>query len=180
MVDRKEKLTKRECQVLAELIKSGRVSDQEIARKLNTSRPTVLKIRRRLEQKGVIKKYTCEVDWEKLGLNIHAAILYQWKDYSKSKELNSLVRFIKSQPEVILFVKGEGIGSKTDLIISIHESLDACERFIKRLKYQWRDNVENVEVFLSSIRGIFKNYDLSSPALCRIGKREDDKEEKQF
>ena len=74
-------------------------------------------------------------------------------------------------PEVILFVKGEGIGGKTDLIITVHEDLKDYEKFIRKLKYQWKDNVENVEVFLSSVDGIFKNYNLSSLAISKIDKK---------
>jgi len=164
-------LTLREKQVLTELLKNCKISDQEIARKLNTSRPTILKIRKRLEKKAIIKGYTSLIDFEKLGLNIQAVILYRWKDYSKSKELEETIKFIKSLPEVILFVKGEGVGSKTDLIISLHEDLKDYEKFIRKLKYQWKNNVENVDVFLSSVDGIFKNYELSSPVISKISER---------
>jgi len=162
------KLTLREKQVLEELVKNCKISDQEIARKLKTSRPTILKIRKRLEKKGIIKGYTSLIDFEKIGLNLQAVILYRWKDYSKSEELESIIKFIRNLPEVILFVKGEGVGSKTDLIISAHEDLKDYEKFIRKLKYQLKDNVENVDVFLSSVDGIFKNYELSSPAISKI------------
>jgi DNA-binding Lrp family transcriptional regulator len=163
-----EKLTTREKQVLKELVKNSKVSDQEIARKLKTSRPTIYKIRQRLEEREVIKQYSVKTDFKKMDFNVHAVIMYRWKDYSKSEELKQILDFIVSLPEVILFIKGEGMGSKTDLIISIHKDLIEYETFIRRLKYQWKDNVENVEVFLSSIEGMFKNYDLSGPVLNRI------------
>ncbi len=165
------KLTLRGKQVLRELIKNCKTSDQEIARKLRTSRPTILKIRKRLEEKGIIKGYTPLIDFEKIGLTIQTVILYRWKDYSKSKELEETINFIKSLPEVILFVKGEGVGSKTDLIVSLHEDLKDYEKFIRKLKYQWKNNVEDTEVFLSSVEGIFKNYDLSSPIISKLDEK---------
>lgn len=164
-------LTNREKQVLLELISNCKTSDQEIARKLNTSRPTILKIRKRLEKKGIILGYTPIINYEKMFLNLQAVILYRWKDYSKSKELEEIIKFIKDQPETILFVKGEGAGSKTDLIISIHENLRDYEDFIRKLKYQWKDYVENVDVFLSSMDGLFKNYELASPIVSRLSKK---------
>lgn len=163
-------LTKREKQVLIELLRNCKVSDQEIARRLKTSRPTIFKIRKRLEKEGIIKGYFPILDFEKLNLHIQAVIFYKWKDYSRTEELERIVKFIKSLPEVVLFMKGEGMGSKTDLIISIHEDLKDYERFIRRLKYEWRDNVEDVEVFLSSIDGISKGYDLSSIVISRLNK----------
>lgn len=162
------KLTSRERQVLIELMKNCKTSDQEIARRLKTSRPTIYKIRKRLEKEGIIKGYAPLVNFEKLNLSLQAVILYRWRDYSKTEELENTVKFIKALPEVILFIKGEGMGSKTDLVISIHEDLRDYERFIRKLKYEWKDNVENVEVFLSSIDGISKGYDLSSPVLQKI------------
>jgi hypothetical protein len=81
------------------------------------------------------------------------------------------MRFIKSLPEVVLFVKGEGVGGKTDLIISVHKDLKDYETFIRKLKYEWKDNIENVEVFLSSVDGISKGYDLSSPAINALNEK---------
>lgn len=158
-----EKLTKRERQVLIELMRNCRTSDQEIARKLKTSRPTVLKVRKRLEEKGVVKGYIPKVNFEKLDISVHSVVLYKWRDYSRVVELEKVIKFIKSLPEVILFIKGEGIGGKTDLIISVHKDLKEYETFIRKLKYEWKDHVESVEVFLSSVDGIFKGYDLASP-----------------
>src|SRR3989344_9655248 len=130
-------LTPREKQVLTELLRNCKISDQEIARRLKTSRPTIFKIRERLEKKGVIKGYVPLIDFGKLNLNLQAVILYRWRDYSKTEELEKIVKFIKTMPEVILFIKGEGMGSKTDLVISIHEDLKDYERFIRKLKYEW-------------------------------------------
>jgi DNA-binding Lrp family transcriptional regulator len=165
------KLTPREKQVLTELLKDCKVSDQEIARRLKTSRPTVFKIRERLEKEGIIKSYVPLVNFEKLNLNLQAVILYRWRDYSKTSELEKIVKLIKSMPEVILFIKGEGMGSKTDLIISIHEDIKDYERFIRKLKYEWKDHAESIEVFLSSIDGISKGYDFSSPAIQKINEK---------
>lgn len=161
-------LTQREKQVLVELLKNCKISDQEIARKLKTSRPTIFKIRQRLEKQEIIKGYTPVIDFEKVNLEIHATILFKWRDYSKTDELARIIGFIKNLPEVVLFVKGEGIGSKTDLIISLHKNLKDYETFIRRLKYEWKDNVENVETFLSSVEGIAKGYDLSNPIINAV------------
>ena len=57
-------LSTREKQVLSELLKNCKISDQEIARRLKTSRPTIFKIRERLEKKGIIKGYVTLVDFE--------------------------------------------------------------------------------------------------------------------
>jgi ethanolamine utilization cobalamin adenosyltransferase len=105
-----------------------------------------------------------------LGLTVNAVILYRWVDYSKKKELTKSIEFVRKQPEVVMFIKGEGMGSKTNVIISVHENLKAYENFIIKLKENWGRNVEDVEVFISSIAGIYKRYDMSEPVINRLKK----------
>ncbi|MEM4261401.1 MAG: Lrp/AsnC family transcriptional regulator [Candidatus Diapherotrites archaeon] len=62
-----EKMTKRELQTLLEILKEGRVSDQEIARRLKTSRPSIAIIRKKLEEKGIILGYYPIIDFKKIG-----------------------------------------------------------------------------------------------------------------
>ncbi len=161
-----ENLTKREKQVLIELLKNSKASDQEISKKLRTSRPTVFKIRKRIENKGIIKKYIAVPDTEKMGFAVQALILYRWKDYSKTQELKKTVNFIKSLPEAIFFARGEG--NKTDIIISLHQSLKECEEFIKKIKCKLENNASEIEVFLFSADGILKSYDISSLMIDKI------------
>jgi Lrp/AsnC family leucine-responsive transcriptional regulator len=165
-----KQLTKREKQVLVELLKNARVSDQTISKKLGTSRPTIAKIRKRLEQRGYIKGYATYTDFTKVGLTVNAVILFRWIDYTKQTELKKNTEFVKGLPEVIMFIKGEGMGSKTDLIISVHEDLKSFEIFIRKLKEKWGPDVTDVEVFLSSIEGIHKRYDISHPIINRLSK----------
>ncbi len=169
------KLTRNEKRVLIELLKNARATDREISRKTGLSRPTVAKARKSLEQKSVILGYTTKTRLEAIGLGINAIIFYRWRDYSKTQELEETIRFIRSLPEVVLYIQGEGMGSKTDVIISLHKNLREYEEFIRNLKKQWRDNVEDVEVFLSSMEGVHKRYDLSSPVLRILEENKEDR-----
>ena len=113
-------MTKREKEVLTELLKDGRVGDQQIARKIKTSRPTVAKVRKRLEEKGIILRYATKTNWERVGLHITAVTIFKWDDYSKKKELEDNIKYINARPEVVMFIRGTGMSGKTKLIISIH------------------------------------------------------------
>jgi len=62
-------LTKNEKKVLKLLVDNAKLSDTSIAHKLNISSQAIGKIRRKLEE-NVIKKYTLELDLEKLNLNL--------------------------------------------------------------------------------------------------------------
>lgn len=161
-------LTERERQVLVELLKDGRISDQEIARRIRTSRPTVAKIRKRLENKRIIIGYGTYVDFEKVGIHINALTIFKWNDYSKKKELKETTQYIKNLPEVVMFIRGEGLGGKSKTILSVHKDLKEYEFFIRDLQEKWGPNVTEVDTFLSSIDTIHKRYDLSKPVLAKI------------
>ena len=53
---------------------NGRLSREQIAREINLSRPAVHERVKRLEEQGVIRGYTAEVDWNALGKPLTAFI----------------------------------------------------------------------------------------------------------
>ncbi|MBD3204102.1 hypothetical protein GF327_07435 [Candidatus Woesearchaeota archaeon] len=50
-------------------------------------------------------------------------------------------------------------------------NLKAYEKFIRDIKEYWGTNVTDVEVFLSSIDGIHKRYDVSGPVIHQLKKK---------
>ncbi|MDZ5473616.1 Lrp/AsnC family transcriptional regulator [Bacillus sp. 31A1R] len=60
--------------ILKELIQDGRQSMRELAKKVNLSAPSVTERVRKLESEGVIKGYSVEIDYGKLGLGIECFV----------------------------------------------------------------------------------------------------------
>jgi DNA-binding Lrp family transcriptional regulator len=56
--------------ILNLLLKNSRQSYRTLAKKLGVSITTVLKHVKNLEKLGIVKKYTCSLDYEKLGYDI--------------------------------------------------------------------------------------------------------------
>ncbi|MEM2373136.1 MAG: Lrp/AsnC family transcriptional regulator, partial [Thermoproteota archaeon] len=56
--------------ILREFIEDSRVTYREIAKKLGIAPGTVLSRIRKMEEKGIIKKYTLSVDYQKLGYTV--------------------------------------------------------------------------------------------------------------
>ncbi|MCU4666498.1 winged helix-turn-helix transcriptional regulator, partial [Bacillus paralicheniformis] len=52
--------------IIAELKKDSRLSMRELGRKISLSAPSVTERVRRLESFGVIKKYTLDIDYQKV------------------------------------------------------------------------------------------------------------------
>ena len=57
-------------QVLTEVLRDSRQSYREIARRIDVSPGTVVSRVRDMEEKGVIKKFTANIDFEKLGYDL--------------------------------------------------------------------------------------------------------------
>jgi len=62
-------LTKNEKKVLKLLIENSKLSDTSIANRLGISSQAIGRIRKKLEEE-IIKKYTLELDFQKLGINL--------------------------------------------------------------------------------------------------------------
>ena len=58
--------------VLEEYLKDSRQSFREVARKIGVSSGTVASRIKNLEESGIIKKYTTQLDYEKLGYELTA------------------------------------------------------------------------------------------------------------
>lgn len=60
--------------ILDELRQNSRLSMSELGRRVNLSSPSVTERVRQMESFGIIKKYTLEVDYEKLGYPIQCIV----------------------------------------------------------------------------------------------------------
>lgn len=162
-----ENMTLREKQVLLELIKDARISDQEMARRIGTSRPTILKIRQRLEKK-YIRKYSALVDFADLGLNVIATTFFRWDDFSKKQEMKKVFEYIKKLPFVIRFSSGVGMGSMTMIVVSVHSDFREYEKFYELIQEVGADNISEAQAFISSTTDMYKKYDSSSVLIKHI------------
>lgn len=68
------KLDELDRKLLGSLLRNARVSQEELSRELNLSRPAVRERMRRLEAMGVIDGYTIALNWEALGYPILAFV----------------------------------------------------------------------------------------------------------
>jgi len=82
--------------IIDELRKNSRLSMSELGRRINLSSPSVTERVRRMESFGIIKRYTLEVDYEKLGFPIQCII----EATIKNGDYNSFKKFIEGFPNV--------------------------------------------------------------------------------
>jgi Lrp/AsnC family leucine-responsive transcriptional regulator len=153
-------LKRREKEVFAHLLVNARMPDKHIAKLLNTTQPTVTRIRQRLEKAGYIKGYKPVVDLQKLGIGLIALTLFRIADFSKTEEIKkNVVPTLRKMPEVILVAEGEGMG-KTSLIITMHKDFPEFEKWIIALRRKYGKYVEEEEQFFFSTSRMYKELSI--------------------
>ncbi|MFC3815497.1 Lrp/AsnC family transcriptional regulator [Lysobacter sp. GCM10012299] len=86
--------------VLAELQRSGRLTNAELAERVHLSASACLRRVQRLEREGVIAGYRAEVDPDRLGLGLQAFVRVQLVRHD-SEAIATFVDFIKDWDEVV-------------------------------------------------------------------------------
>ena len=83
-------LTGNEKKVIEFLAQNSRISDSDIASKLMLSSSSVARIRERLAAKGIIKKYSLDIDYDALGISCYVVAFYGATDkwWTNVDELN--------------------------------------------------------------------------------------------
>ncbi len=70
-----------DCKIIEELVRNSKITCKLLSERINISVPRVYERIRRLEEKGLIKKYSAEIDFKQLGYSIRAFILIKTDKY---------------------------------------------------------------------------------------------------
>jgi len=110
--------------IIDELHKNSRLSMSELGRRVNLSSPSVTERVRQMESFGVIKRYTVEVDYEKLGLPIQCLI----EATVKNGDYMSFKKYIEKLPNVEFCYR---IAGNACYMLKMHfETFAKAEEFI--------------------------------------------------
>lgn len=93
-------LDRTDLQLLAELQRSGRQTNAELAERVHLSASACLRRVQRLEREGVIAGYRAEVDPERLGLGLQVFVRVQLTRHD-AESVAAFARFVNDWDEVI-------------------------------------------------------------------------------
>lgn len=126
--------------IISELMKNGRMSDRDVARRLGFSQPTVSRMRHKLEREGYIRKYTIVPNWEKLGFQIVATTFVKFREGLSNEEKERLRKRAQDRfrddsfaSSIVMFERGMGLGY-TGMIVSFHESYASYAELLRQIK----------------------------------------------
>lgn len=105
--------------ILMELQKDAKVKLKTIAKKLCVPLSTIYMRIKKMEEIGIIKSYTVDVDWEKLGYTLKAYVLV-FVDTTKLKELRKPQKEILDRIKNLPFVHdAEVVTGDADMVMVV-------------------------------------------------------------
>lgn len=152
------KLTRNEKTVLRKLLENSRTSDSDIARKLRITAQAVGKIRKKLENLGIIKGYSMIVDYEKLGIKVFAVALFKYLPEIVGKlGEGDIIERIKG-PHIINFYRVPE-GDVTHIVVYGFRSMDDLDNYFHVLQIG-RGHVSEIrKLYVFSSRSLMKHSD---------------------
>jgi len=154
------KLTKNEKKTLKFLLNNSRVSDSEIASKLNISSVAIGKIRRKLES-SVIDSYTLNLNYSKLGIQTFAiAVAKLTREGLDKGELEIEQKLLKN-PHIINVYRIPK-GSSTHIILYGFQDMNELDDFFHsvKMKQELHEFIETQDLFTFSHNSLIKNSPL--------------------
>lgn len=143
-------MKKRVLEVFSELLKNSKISDRDIAKRLNISQPTVTRIRKKLEVSGYISEYTIIPNFPKMGFEIVAFIFFN-ADRCLGKEVKKKAHeWIEKNPSIMFSAAGDGIRGKNCAIVTLHKNFTDYANFLNDFKRMLGKN-GSVDTFLVSL-----------------------------
>jgi Lrp/AsnC family leucine-responsive transcriptional regulator len=99
----KNELDRTDRQILMELQRNGRLSNQDLADKVSLSPSPCLRRVRRLEDEGYISRYVALVDADKVGLGLLAYISVRLNKTARASHapMSDFARDVQAWPEVV-------------------------------------------------------------------------------
>ena len=148
------KFTKNEKAVLLTLIDDCKTPDTKIAERLRITTQAVGKIRKKLEEEGIITRYVARIDFEKVGLNGFCVVLARAKPESWKNSQDKLIESIRKTPCVIdaYHIMGNEVCIAALLGFT---DMEEMEKFFHNLCTEF-DHIEIVEMFPFSMSSVIK------------------------
>ena len=136
------------------VLEDGRKTDAQVARETGISKAQVSRIRKKLEERGLIFKYAPVFDLDQLDINLFAIILFQWK-YQDIRRTKQMARSLESDARVTFFGAGEG-AEFTNVLFLGFSDLSEAHKYLSAFREKYGAELGNVISFFVPGEGILK------------------------
>ncbi|MBN2479853.1 MAG: Lrp/AsnC family transcriptional regulator [Parachlamydiales bacterium] len=145
------KLTKNEQEVLKSIIQHAKIPDSEIAKRMKLSPQAVFKIRRKLEQSGIIKGYMPIIDFKKLGIHLMVVLVIRltgrvWENFS-DEEISNRIKKVPYIIEAFRLPESES----THLLLLGFRNIQQKDKYLLKMQTEFANEIEIKQVYPFSI-----------------------------
>ena len=145
------KLTRNDQEVLKNIIVQAKLPDAEIAKKMGLSPQAVFKIRKKLEDKGIIKGYSPILDLKKLGIEVMVMLVVKltsevWDEHSDEQ----IAERIKKIPYVINAYRVVEANASHIILMGFRD-LKQMDRYVAKIQTKFAKEIEIKNVYPFSI-----------------------------
>ena len=150
------KLTTNEIYVLKLITEDPETKNSEIASRLNITAQAVGKIRKQLQNKGIIKRHEAVLDYQKLGLGLHAiALMKLLPKAHKSFQPAELQKIL--QPANVVRSYHIPQSEVTHIMIYAFRNIDEYDNYFMKLQEELGEYIEIKNAFVFSSGSIIKS-----------------------
>ena len=145
------KLTKNHQEVLKNIIQHAKIPDSEIAKKMKLSPQAVFKIRKKLEETGIIKGYMPIIDFKKLGINVMVILVIRltgevW-DKFKDEEISERIKKVPYIIEAYRLPESDA----THILLMGFRNIQQKDRYLIKMQTEFSREIEIKQVYPFSI-----------------------------
>ncbi len=150
------KLTENEQFALRLLVEDPLITNKDIAKKLKITSQGVGRIRKQINDKGIIKNQELSLDYEKLDINIHAiALIKILPSVFKKFKNNQLDKVLKPINAIRSYAIPET--DVTHIIIYAFRNIKEYDTYFRNILEEFGDYVEIKHTFVFSSGSIIKS-----------------------
>ncbi len=164
------KLTSNEKKLLVNLLEDSMLNDAQLARKMRLSPQGVGKIRKRLEEKGVIEEYRLRLNYERIGIAVFAIAMLEFTPKGIATLAAGGLEKMLDSNMIDVFHTPSGIAPL--IILFGFRNLGEHDYYFRRFKEENIDTFVVKQVFTFSNAGIVRrtSTELYMKVLKEMGK----------
>jgi DNA-binding Lrp family transcriptional regulator len=142
--------------LLFEYLKDSDRSDQQIAKELGVSSPTVSRLKKKLITGGLISHFSAIPDLGKMGYEILAFSIIKFNRDLMAGRMPEIIKkaktWVKSNPEILFDSLAEGMGVDA-VTVSVHKNYAAYKDFLAQNRITWGKLLSDVHFILVDLNG---------------------------
>ena len=151
-----EKLSKHEKNMIKLLLDNGRITDRDASNELNISPQACGKLRKKLEEKGIIVGYTCALNLQIVGMEAFAflEIKFSAKFFDELKDKDAFVKISKSFGFLFCCMPSDPEISMIALVA--FRNISEMDEYTQNLKQNLASYFDKLHVIPFSIGNLFQ------------------------